>query len=638
MITRFAHLLAVTFMSASAATAQFLPESFGPELPVEKYDDPPVPLLLRNNGVSPAAVVPFGRFTSYQVNVNAAQQNITGDAANEPSIAVDPNNSNRIAIGWRQFDNVTSNFRQAGWGYSTNGGQNWAFPGSLESGVFRSDPVLLNHPDGSFFYNSLLSGFFTDQWRSLNGGQTWARLGPSTGGDKQWLILDPTNSSGRGFQYQAWSTAGNNYGGRQFSRSTDGGFTWIDPVFIPNSPRWGTLDVDSDGNLFISGANASTGQVYAVRSSNAKNGAVVPTFDQSVPVDIGGRLVASQPINPAGLVGQLWIAVDRSGGSRNNHIYMLASVRPTGVTTGSEVMIVRSTNGGQSFGAPRRVNDDPVNPAKWHWFGALSVAPNGRLDVTWLDTRNAANNTDSQLYYSYSFDGGLNWAPNIPASPSFNPFLGYPNQNKMGDYTHMVSDNSGAHLAYCATFNGEQDVYYVKVTPQPPVPQSAVSRKTHGTAGAFDLPLALTGSPTVESRRGGGTNSGEHQIVVTFGSPVTATGVTVTGAPGASATQTVSGNVVTVNLTNVPDAQVVQVQLNNVSDGTNFGPVTIPMAVLLGDSTGDGAVNAGDALQTRGRSGAVTDAANYRSDVNTDGNVNSGDVIVVRGRAGASLP
>jgi hypothetical protein len=112
----------------------------------------------------------------------------------------------------------------------------------------------------------------------------------------------------------------------------------------------------------------------------------------------------------------------------------------------------------------------------------------------------------------------------------------------------------------------------------------------------------------------------------------------VTGAPGASATQTVSGNVVTVNLTNVPDAQVVQVQLNNVSDGTNFGPVTIPMAVLLGDSTGDGAVNAGDALQTRGRSGAVTDAANYRSDVNTDGNVNSGDVIVVRGRAGASLP
>ena len=55
-------------------------------------------------------------FTSIQVNVNASGQNITGDAANEPSITVDPTNGNKMTIGWRQFNSVTSNFRQAGLG------------------------------------------------------------------------------------------------------------------------------------------------------------------------------------------------------------------------------------------------------------------------------------------------------------------------------------------------------------------------------------------------------------------------------------------------------------------------------------------------------------------------------------------
>jgi hypothetical protein len=451
MILPLIRLLTFSALFAATATAQYLPEAFDPESLVERQDDPPAPVMLRGNGVSPAAIVPFGRFTSYQVNVTpATQQNITGDAANEPSIAVDPTNNNRVAIGWRQFNTITSNFRQAGFAYTTTGGTDWVFTGTLENNVFRSDPVLASDAAGAFFYNSLISGFQTDQWRSLTGGQTWSRLGPSTGGDKQWMTVDATNSSGRGFQYQSWSTAGNNYGGRQFSRSTDGGFTWSDPINIPNTPTWGTLDVDSDGNLFLCGQSMSNGVFYAVRSSDAKNGAVTPTFDISAPVNIGGRLLASVAINPNGLVGQAWIAADRSGTSTHNNIYMLASVRPTTASNGSEVMFVRSTNRGQTFSPPRRINDDPVNQAKWHWFGAMSVAPNGRIDVTWLDTRNAANNTDSQLFYAYSFDGGENWSPNVAASPAFNPFLGYPQQNKMGDYTHMVSDNTGGHLAYCA--------------------------------------------------------------------------------------------------------------------------------------------------------------------------------------------
>src|SRR5947209_4460161 len=358
--------------------------------PLEKYQDPPAAKVWRRE-LSPKTVSPFSAFTSYQVNVDASGQNIVGDAANEPSLCVDPTNPNRMAVGWRQFDHVSSNFRQSGYAYTTNGGVSWAFPGVLEANVFRSDPVLSSDSLGNFFYLSLLQSFFDDMWRSATGGQTWSRLGPANGGDKQWFTIDNTNSIGHGFQYQIWSTAGNNYNGRQFCRSTDGGVTWSSPINIPNTPIWGTLDVDLSGNLFIGGMNPNTNQIWCIRSSNARNSAITPTFDQSTAVNLGGAIEVSQTINPEGLVGQIYLAVDKSGTATSNNIYMLASVRPNGAADGSDVMFVRSTDGGVTFSTPRRINDDPVNSSKWHWMSSLSVAPNGRLDVIWLDSRNAAN-------------------------------------------------------------------------------------------------------------------------------------------------------------------------------------------------------------------------------------------------------
>jgi hypothetical protein len=110
-----------------------------------------------------------------------------------------------------------------------------------------------------------------------------------------------------------------------------------------------------------------------------------------------------------------------------------------------------------------RVNDDPVGSNAWQWFGTLSVAPDGRIDVVWNDTRNAAGGYDSELFYSFSTDGGLSWSPDEPISPAFDPNIGWPNQNKIGDYYEMVSDRVGADLAWSATFNGEQDVYYLRI-------------------------------------------------------------------------------------------------------------------------------------------------------------------------------
>jgi hypothetical protein len=66
------------------------------------------------------------------------------------------------------------------------------------------------------------------------------------------------------------------------------------------------------------------------------------------------------------------------------------------------------------------------------------------------------------LYYSWSDDGGLTWAINRPLSPAFNHSLGYPQQQKIGDYIGMISLNECACIAYSATFNLEEDIYFVR--------------------------------------------------------------------------------------------------------------------------------------------------------------------------------
>jgi hypothetical protein len=131
----------------------------------------------------------------------------------------------------------------------------------------------------------------------------------------------------------------------------------------------------------------------------------------------------------------------------------------------ADVMFARSTDGGATWSAPLKLNDD-ISTDNYQWFGTMAVAPDGRIDAVWLDTRDASGGSDSSaLYYSFSVDQGLNWSKNERLSPLFDPHVGYPNQNKMGDYIDMASDSSGVHLAWANTLNGEQDVYYSRIIP-----------------------------------------------------------------------------------------------------------------------------------------------------------------------------
>ena len=168
----------------------------------------------------------------------------------------------------------------------------------------------------------------------------------------------------------------------------------------------------------------------------------------------------------------------------------------------------------------------------------------------------------------------------------------------------------------------------------------AVSRKTHGSAGDFDINLPFIGSPGIECRTGGASNN--HKVVVTFPVPVTVGSATVT--PGAGGTGSVSGSpsvngsVVTVNLTNVSNAQTLVIHLLNVSDGTNTANVDIPMSVLLGDTTANKAVNSSDVSQTKAQSGTAAANTNFRTDVTVNGLINSSDTAIVKSKSGTGIP
>ena len=488
---RAAPLLASSLLLAwpSAALA-------GDRRPHERPGDPPVDAAELPTERGPAARVVEGVFESVQVNVDGAGMNVVGDAGNEPSLAVSRLDRRRIAVGWRQFDSIASSFRQAGVNVSLDGGRSWEAKSVLGPGVFGSDPVLAAAADGTFHYVSLhTSPYTTSLYRSFDDLASWVAPVYAYGGDKEWISVDTRQGPGRGHLYQAWDYAGC-CGNDWFDRSTDGGDSFEPPVPIPGQPYWGTTAIGPQGELWVAGTTNGSTTFAAARSTNVVDPLATPAFDRVTPLALGGSLIfnlGSGP-NPGGLLGQVWIDVDRSGGPRDGWIYVLATVDPPGPDP-HDVHFIRSTDGGLSWSAPLRVNDDPAGNGAWQWFGALAVAPDGRLEAIWYDTRNASapGGTDSQLFHSVSADGGTTWSAGEAVSSPFDPLLGWHQQNKLGDYIGLVADRVGADVVYAATFNGEQDVWYVRIGDRD-CNDNGVGDATDIATG-FDTDLDLNGIP-----------------------------------------------------------------------------------------------------------------------------------------------
>jgi hypothetical protein len=414
--------------------------------------------------------------TTIQVNTDSTGQNILNDAANEPSIAIDPTNPLRMVIGWRQFDNIESSFRQAGNAYTLDGGITWTNLEPIEKGIFRSDPVLDSDNKGNFYYNSLNVSDFTCQIFKSNDPSKWEKKVEAYGGDKQWMAVDKTNTLSDGNVYENWASNSTICG---ISRSVNYGESFDTCYSIPINPGRGSIEVGPSGNVYFFGSYGNAHYLLLMDSiqfatSNSVN-------NKLYTVELKGVIGAYQGPNPDGFLGQAWVKSHTSKVDDSELIYVLNTVSRIDINDNADVMFAKSRDGGKSWTEAIRIHKDTAE-TNWNWFGTMSVAPNGRIDVVWLDTRDTPGKFLSALYYSYSLDEGESWSEDQKMSGIFDPHIGWPNQRKMGDYFHMISDNNGAHLAWAGTFTGGQDVYYSYIKPQ-----LEVKTKEHTLTPEFTL-------------------------------------------------------------------------------------------------------------------------------------------------------
>ena len=428
----------------------------------ERINDPYLARDAKSVRTSSAFQIRSKNFFSTQVNVDANGENIVGDAANEPSIAINPNNPLEMVIGWRQFDNIASDFRQAGFAYTIDGGRTWINNGPLEPEVFRSDPVLGVDNNGTFYYNSLsvddlssLSGFETDIFRSTTIGE-WDEGAFAFGGDKQWMAIGQLGE-GNVRVFNRWSISFSACAG-DFTYSRDGGESYESCSSTGEPSYLGTMAIGPEGRLYSAGYGSNE-TVSILRYDDALRTTDLQVSHSSSIQHLGSFARSRAGVNPAGLLGQVEIEVNHAEGPYHGEVYVLNTADDIFRTDFSDVLFAKSSDFGETWSALKRINDDNSIIAD-QWFGTMSVAPNGRIDVFWLDNRENEGEPISALYYSFSMDGGETWSENERLSPFFNSRIGWPQQMKMGDYFHSLSDDGGAHIAWAGTFNGEQDVYY----------------------------------------------------------------------------------------------------------------------------------------------------------------------------------
>ncbi len=258
-------------------------------------------------------------------------------------------------------------------------------------------------------------------------------------------------------------------------------------------------------------------------------------------------------------------------------------------------------------------------------LGLSASAGNKQVSLSWSPAANAA---------SYRVKSAT--SPSGPFS-----VLGEVDGSTL-NYLHTDLTNGSTYYYKVSAVNagGESaDSAAVQAVPvNPPALTGAVSRRSHGSAGSFDVPISISSSGTVpvECRAGSSLT-----LVATFDKDiVTCDAVVASGTASLAEGSTASGKDVTVVLSDVADKQTVQINLENVTatDGSVLASGVLKFKMLTGDVNGNSAVNALDAALVSSASGKPIAANNFRCDVNANGSINSLDTALTTQRSGNSLP
>ena len=208
-------------------------------------------------------------------------------------------------------------------------------------------------------------------------------------------------------------------------------------------------------------------------------------------------------------------------------------------------------------------------------------------------------------------------------------------------HLHVALDiNDQGQIVGAGTYSGLQQAFVL--TPITPLRMRAVaSRRDHGAAGTFDVPLPLEGPHGVECRMGAGLT-----LVFTFNDGPSATDGTldcseVSTTAGTCTSVTVEGERLRVSLSEVAPNQCLSVSLAGLrssSGGALTGSSSVILKVLPGDATNDGVVNIVDLNEVKGDLFQSVAAENFRSDVNADGAINIVDLNDTKANLFATTP
>ncbi len=431
----------------------------------------------------------------------------------------------------------------------------------------------------------------------------------------------------------------------------------IDPTFDPgtgpDNQVW-AMTQDSAGNTYIVGDFLSVnGTPRAGLAKLTPTGSLDTTFDPGTGFDGSARAIAAPNGNAGPVIGGFFTAYNGMTVNRIVRVDATTAARDTAFTTAT----------GTAFnGNVRALNLTPdgqylVGGAFGSFNGAsqprlLRLNGDGTLDPGFTPTINGTVLSLAQQNGKI-FAGGVFTSPTIriarflssgATDATFNPGTGVDtsppnafvvNANRVA----AMAVGPDGKLVIGGTFNlynGTTRVCLARLTDSI-LNYTAVSRKVHGGATTFDIPLPLTGSSGVECRTGGATN--DFRVVFTFGGTVTFNNASLTSGTGSVSAASGSGtSSLIVDLTGVTNAQRITVTLAGVSDGASTADLGVPMGVLLGDTTGNGTVNASDVSLTKSSSGQAAAANNFRADVNVSGSINGSDIGQVKSNVGTSLP
>lgn len=446
------------------------------------------------------------------------------------------------------------------------------------------------------------------------------------------------------------------------------GPTFVDPV---THKVYGFLSASTVTTNAVGAPTGKLPNVWEADGAGTFTSGVPPGPFTNHPVFKG---VIDSPTAPAPPAGAATI------GSNTSNLFIGAAIDSAGNIYASwatpnarnglyEVWFASSRDHGQTYYGPFKINTT-VLQGNMPW---ITAGDNGRVAIAFYGTNGAEDPTTSvNDQWNVYFAQSLNAAGREPVftvsqasdhvmhkGPICNVGIlcGSGTRQLLDFFQIAIGPDGLANIAYADTgnSNGTPFVSYARQLSGPlglnnPVattclttsiqPVSAVSRKTHSFAGDFDVNLPVIGSAGIECRSGGA--NGNHTVIISFANPVTMppNSVSVASSDGMAtvSSYTVNGAVVTVNLTKVKNAQTVTISLSNVSDGTNLGNVSLPMAVLLGDTNADRFTDAIDVSQTKSQSGNAVINANFREDVNVDGFVDAVDAALVKSKSGTALP